>query len=121
MLNSCSRNKSSEHDPQNSVSGKEGIWIVQSGTTEKVTERELEAARQSVGGGRLCTLWIGLPTLNYGSHFTMHTSIKTPDCIPYVYSRWQKLEGARHITSTGRAGGMNAHITSAHFLYSYTV
>lgn len=82
MLNSCSRNKNSEHDPQNSVSGKEGIWVVQSGKTEKVTEREVEAARQPVGCGRLCTMWKGLPTLNCGNHFTMYTCIETPDCIP---------------------------------------
>lgn len=47
MLNSCSRNKNSEQDPQISTSGKEGILVVQSGKrTEKVTEREVEAAQQ---------------------------------------------------------------------------
>lgn len=83
MLNSCSRNKNSEQDPQISTSGKEGSLVVQSGKrSEKVTEREVEAARQLVGGGRLCTTWIGLPMLNCGNHFAVYTCIETPACIP---------------------------------------
>lgn len=57
--------------------------VVQSGKrTEKVTEREVETARQLMGCGRPCTMSIGLPTLDCGNHFAVYTCIETPDYIP---------------------------------------